>query len=270
MANFNWDSIPQRIAVRILHFLNSVKDVKDITESELLKDDPNSGSKSDNEKGIVIGDKVAQSIINLRNNLPARRFRHISQLEEVKGLGKDKINDLIYSFDIKADDAFIDLLRSTNTLMENWTLTPHYFQLRQPHFSQLIKSPLALQEWVSQQVRQIVAKRHENYMLQILAEDHLKKCYIDHFEDAHYGAIAFAFWFYHFDADNWFSFERMRTHCETYLNHYPNAEQGLELILYKGFHTGGLLTKGITPKDLPVVINRAEESITIWAIELFD
>ena len=83
MASFKDLQIKEWVAGRILDFLNRAKTVEDITESKMLKDDPNSGR----EHGSTIGTTVAERILNKRNNMRFPRFRTLSELEDIQGFG---------------------------------------------------------------------------------------------------------------------------------------------------------------------------------------
>ena len=80
--------------------------------------------------------------------------------------------------------------------------------------------------------------------------------------------IQFASWWYRFDQDNWFSFERISEVIDTYINHYDRHY--IDLAFYRGFLNGGTVASAITADDLVVGLNPAEYAITIWGISLFD
>jgi len=96
----------------------------------------------------------------------------------------------------------------------------------------------------------------------------INQSYADVYEDGHMGSFAFAFWLYHFDQDNWFSFEMIRKQVEYYLNYYPAGDYRLAFHMYRGFRNAGILIGSV--EGLPIVLNRAERRITIWAFQLND
>ena len=44
----------------------------------------------------------------------------------------------------------------------------------------------------------------------------------------------------------------------------------MDLHFFKGFRNRGIISPGISPADLPVVINWAEQTITFWVSALYD
>ena len=98
---FEGIKVPNHVAERILTFLNQAQDAKTITTYE-FQNNPNSS-----EQGYAIGETVAVRILEKRNTLlPFQQFRQLSELEDISGLGKDKIMDLIYTFSVPADEVF--------------------------------------------------------------------------------------------------------------------------------------------------------------------
>ena len=77
-------------------------------------------------------------------------------------------------------------------------------------------------------------------------------------------------WFYSIDLDNWFTFEQAQKQTESYLDFFPIGPDTTELRMFKGFVNDMVLTGTISTVDLPVVVNRSEQSITIWSCELND
>ncbi|MEM7798474.1 MAG: hypothetical protein AAF633_04715, partial [Chloroflexota bacterium] len=55
-----------------------------------------------------------------------------------------------------------------------------------------------------------------------------------------------------------------------YYGYYSGPDNRIEFHLVKGFPNDGLLTEGITVRDLPITVNFAEQSISIWSAQLFD
>ncbi|MEL6866278.1 MAG: hypothetical protein AAFP19_17745, partial [Bacteroidota bacterium] len=86
----------------ILNYLNNIADASEITDNKQLKDDP----QYDGAGGYTIGDKVATNLINAKSKLPRGQFRTLDQVLEVKGMGHDKLRDLMTSFWTSADEAF--------------------------------------------------------------------------------------------------------------------------------------------------------------------
>ncbi|NJL75620.1 MAG: hypothetical protein HC892_11915 [Saprospiraceae bacterium] len=261
---FEGIKVPNQVAERILTFLNQAQDAKTITNYE-LQNNPNSS-----EQGYAIGETVAIRILEKRNTLlPFQQFRQLAELEDISGLGKDKMMDLIYTFSIPADEVF----RSTmyrDVIGENWELNFNRTAFEQSsQFLEIATHPALLLETISQQVNQISIKKFDNSALANFASYPLRQAYIETFSDE-YAAVAFAFWLYRVDADNWFSLPRVLTYTRNYFNPNSTWDNRLELQLFKGYPNNGLLTQSVTNIDLPVVINYAEQSITVWTVQLND
>lgn len=101
MATFTGAGIEPEIQQRILNFLNSAAVATDIAGIEPQEgpvyDDPTKGY-GDQVKDYDIGIAVAQRIIDKRTTLGTSGFTDLSQLSNIKGLGQDKFDDLVYSF----------------------------------------------------------------------------------------------------------------------------------------------------------------------------
>ena len=252
------------VKARILDFLNRAKTIKDITNGSAILDNPETGH------GYTIGATVAERILDKRNKMQFGRFKSIGDLAGIKGLGLDKVNDLIFSFGVPAPEAFRKELFD-GILLENWELTDHTTQFEDAtNFRQIVDNGSNFKDWVSQKMTQIRQEKHQQPQKAHLEGLLLRKSHLEIFDSAHYGAIALAFWFYQFDADNWFTFERMRQACEKYLSYYPTYDLRQETRLFKGFQKEGLHATSNTQGTLPVIVNYAEQAITIWEAVLND
>ena len=87
--------------------------------------------------------------------------------------------------------------------------------------------------------------------------------YCDSFYSGFLGSFALALWFMEFDEDNWFSFKDVHRETERYLNSVSSVQERRELRLFKGSFEPMKL-------DLPVVVDYAEMSITVWTGSLND
>jgi hypothetical protein len=171
---------------------------------------------------------------------------------------------------ITADTAFRAAMYN-EVIQSNWELEHHTIQFEdKADFDAIINSASTFVNFVATQVELISNEKYSNSKAAELAGELLKKCYLEPFPDPHYGAYALAFWFYQFDADNWFTFDKVRQETEQYLNFYSNWDDRLELFLFKGFDNAGILVSAVTQEDLPVVINHGENAITIWTAQLND
>lgn len=247
---------------RALAFLNAASKPSDITNGPIR-------NYSSSEKGYTIGQTVAKRILEKRNSLPPfRQFRSLKELEDIQGLGKDKLQDLLKSMSLPADQLFYDQLFES-ILLDNWKVNYYSIHYRsETDFQQLVQHKSNLIAPIAEKVATIADATNRNEVR--LAQQLLQQTYIERFESPEKAAIALAFWFYQFDEDNWFSFERMRTQTSAYFNYNISYQHRLELVLFKGFPNYLIAANGITPVDLPVVINYAEQKITIWTAALFD
>lgn len=244
------------VAIRILDFLNRARKIEDLTEVEMPNNTDNSYS---------IGATVAQRILNHRQRLaPFRRFTALSQLENIEGFGKDKFNDLVRLLAHRADDTYVYSMYN-GVLFDNWDLKAHRFT-----FDEVKKGNSRLKEIVADKVEELVLSKNNNQTIARLGKKLVKNAYLESFPNQEYAAIAFAFWFYKVDADNWFSLERVLEKTRAYFAHYDRLEHRLDLHLLKGFPNSDLLVNALTTDDLPIVVNHAEKSITIWTINLND
>ncbi len=258
------ENSPKWAISRTLAFLNSANSATDITDGGIK-------NFSASEKGYTIGEKVAQRILDKRDSLPYKRFMSIEELENIQGFGQDKRQDLILSMSIPADQYFQQQMRS-QLLGENWNLNYHTITFKNPtDFLQVAENEATLTHYISQEVGQIaVAQKGESDLFGRLAAFIVPSCYIERFNSAEQAKFAFALWFYKIDEDNWFSFNRVLELTQSYLTYHENDNQYMDFLFYKGFPNGIALVNGLTSKDLPVVINYAEQKVTIWTVELFD
>ncbi len=99
--SYGHGEVDQVLAKRVLDFVNSAKTAEDIAGTEPQEgpvfDDPTQGY-GDQLRDYDIGLTVAARIISERNKLGAAGFTSIKQLYDIKYVGVDKINDLVYSF----------------------------------------------------------------------------------------------------------------------------------------------------------------------------
>lgn len=263
MAKFNANSSPLWVQKRVIAFVNGAKKASDIVEG--VKD------FSNNSQGYGIGETVANRILNKRNSLPARRFRTIEQFSDIEGLGEDKFNDLLDTFNVLSAEEFRNKMFSEKFLFDNWEFAHHTIQLPDlKNFQQTVSSIESLKHFVAAQIKTLVFKEQQNRTLAKLAAQSIRSAYVEDYPEAYLGSYAWALWFFGFDADNWFSFEAMRLRIETYLSTFYYASDDISLFLFKGFENDGTLTDGIGVLDLPVTVSYAEQSISIWWATLFD
>ena len=258
------ENLSPLVQKRLFHFLNRARTARAITKVDLTK------SPLPGKTDYGIGETVAQRIIDRRMELPRRRFTELSQLEGIAGLGKDKISDIVETLELPAAEAFRRAMFNGIIFEENFELT-FYSQsleetkgLRYRFFQpELLKNLLleSLQKWSGMDIgsENLDLLRHE-----------IDSAYIETYSNsAEADSYAWALWFYLFDADNWFTFEQVRLPIARYLGGYfYGDEQTFHLV--KGVRNSLFLKGGITVKDIPVVINHDENTLTIWKAQLFD
>ncbi|MEO0469717.1 MAG: hypothetical protein AAF206_08865 [Bacteroidota bacterium] len=257
MASFSTPQ-PEWVIKQILSFLNQAKTAEDIVAG--VQDDPSDGA------GAAIGKTVAQRILDHRNSLRPRFFRSIDQLTEVEGVGQDKLDDLAYTFQTPAADWFVNKMFA-EVIGENWTLTHLSHHIEDPQaFEALTADDAMLKMVVSELVAGYAQSNEETSQFGDMARIFARETFADRYEQSDYGRFAWALWFYQFDADNWFSFERVRDVIVQYLDLYWN--EAIEVVLLKNWPRNPIWHS--SPGDLPVTINRVEQTISIWQAELFD
>jgi len=260
--------MPAWVANRILGFFNRANTVKDIVDGT-IKDDPSDGP------GRTIGRTVAHRILRTRNELrPFRRFTEFEQLDRIPGIGEGTIKDLVYTFGIPAAQAFRDRMYSDSIIYEaNWPLEFFRYEIEDLEaFNELASNETAFREWLVQRVGELCGERQvKEKDCDSMLED-LREAYLDkYFNGTPAAGYALALWFYQFDADNWFSWDRIQEVCIDYFNHHGGAYPWeMELRLMRGFTQRGIIQPGITPDALPVVFNWPEQCITIWFSALYD
>ncbi|MCF0039778.1 baseplate J/gp47 family protein [Dyadobacter fanqingshengii] len=100
-ATVGFPTNEEEIDDQVLDFLNRANVWQDIAGLE-----PQAGPVFDNPEigfhrpfmGYDIGEVTAKNILSKRNSLPRNRFTHLDQVDSVRGMGPDKIADLLFSF----------------------------------------------------------------------------------------------------------------------------------------------------------------------------
>jgi hypothetical protein len=159
-----------------------------------------------------------------------------------------------------------------------WTVLGDNFTLK--HWTYIFKSRSDLESMLDQdnrqQLRNFVAsqvfsickmKNKSNHLCSI-GRDFLQRAYIE--EEVGVAYLQMALWMKRLDSEmrgDWFSFKNVETAANDYLNQYFD----ISMRLFKGFNSDGVLTYNAIPsRDLPVVVNLSERSLTIWSISLRD
>lgn len=267
MSATSHPEIPIWVQNRIIGFFNWARNVDMILDGT-IKDDPSDGP------GNTMGRTLAARILRERNQLPRRRFTDLEQIDQIRGVGPGTLKDLVYSLGISADEAFRKAMYKSGTIYEeNWPLEFFRFTVDDKQaFSTIAQDREKLRQFLLEKVKVIsqqrsVAPKANDDML---AE--LQNAYIDQYSNSSPTAgYALALWFYEFDADNWFSWEQIQKQTIGYFDHNANTYPWfMDLYFFKGFRNRGIINPGISPEDLPVVVNWAEQSITFWISALYD
>lgn len=88
---------------RVLNFFNRVTRSAEIVNR--IKDDPDFGMR----RGYGIRRSLATRILEIRNNLPGKRFNSIEQINDVRGVGPDTLHDILYSFQYSGGLAMVKI-----------------------------------------------------------------------------------------------------------------------------------------------------------------
>ena len=262
-----YPDIPQWVQQRILGFFNRARNIDMILDGT-IQDAPSDG------QGRTLGPTLAARILRTKHSLPRRRFSDLSQLDAIRGVGPNTLQDLVYSFGRHADETFRSAMYDSNTIYAtNWPL--EFFRTPiedRAAFEAIARDPELLRSFVRDRVAaiaqdQALAAATRDAMLQ-----EVEAAYLDFYSNSTPEAgYAIALWFYQFDADNWFSWERIQAQTLRYFEHHMAANiWQMDIYLFRGFVNRGLVRAGITQAALPVVVNWAEQTVTIWASALYD
>lgn len=97
---------------RAIQFLNECNTWQQIAGEEPedgpIFDSPWSGY-GDQIRDYDIGKTVAQRILDVRATLPNQQFTNLKEVRAVRGVGEDKINDIIYTFSVSSNYFSIEL-----------------------------------------------------------------------------------------------------------------------------------------------------------------
>ena len=263
MGQLSYADMPTWVINRMLSFLNRANHFSDITS--LISDNHYSGKQGE---GYGIGETVAQRILDRRKELNPRYFNEISQLHNIEGLGQDKLDDLAYTFRLSSAEQFVQNMFN-DLLVNNWELehvSKEYSSFEE--FARVTKDPDLLREEVGVLLNQVAALKFGGSPLSGLANRLLEGTYLDVYEIANQAQYAWALWFYRFDNDNWFGFDKVRKIILTYLEEYWNPDDYTGFALFRGYDGEEVWGSGVL--DLPVTFSAAELKLTIWRADLHD
>ena len=150
-----------------------------------------------------------------------------------------------------------------NWPVDNWTIHIGDAQT----FSNLVDDRTHLQNVISRRVLEICLDQNRDENRCYSARGYLRDtAWVQEDASGYIAAHRLALTFFEVDEDNWFSFDMMLDKTLDYL-----STGRRELRLYKGFNAIGVIDDGgIGLPDLPVVIDRDEQTITSFSASLFD
>ena len=261
MGQLSFSHISPQTGARILRFLNQIFRPQDLLNKLLVK--PEEGETKD----YGIGPVVASRIIKRRKELPGWRFTELTQLNGIKGLGQDKLDDLVDTFNLSSAEHLLYVIESEQILYENFPFSFHAITFDdEASFEAHTKDEASLRKTVIDNIEFLASKDPLDPKDLAAAKDQIGNAYIEKIYTAYLAGYAWAVWFYGFDADNWFAFDTMRLPLSDYLD---ESGEDPALYLFKGFNNG-LIVQGISVLDLPVVVNPNELTVYLWTAELFD
>ncbi len=153
-----------------------------------------------------------------------------------------------------------------NVLGSNYQLKAHSYGLASSRLFRVVagSEPL-LREFISERVyelcraRNVEISRCGDVRADILVSRDYWSVSVE--ERSH----AFASWLFALDGDNWFPLADAKVETDAYLG-VPERS----LVMLAGFNPDGILVDLLSSNGLPVVLDAAEETITIWTNELAD
>jgi len=248
----------EQLNQRVLHLLNRATKPEELTYPKHYRD----GRRIEG-----LPKTTAEALLKRRDKQARRAF---SNIKDVELLSDDQLQTLRDAMDVPAAEFFRENM-AEEVLPGNWELDNFSATFEdRAAFSDIVDIRCNFVDFIASQVQQFGTERFGNSTAAELAGELIKRTYIEHFPDPHFGSYAFAFWFYQFDADNWFTFDHVRETTEQYLNYYASWDDRLEFFLFKGFDEAGVLANAVSHADLPVVVNYGEQAVTIWTSQLLD
>lgn len=163
----------------------------------------------------------------------------------------------------KAAAAFRDAMYAS-VIGDNFVLRGHSYTLPDATFSEVAAHRASFRRQVKLAVRDLCGTVIPR------AEHQIRNTYVESFESGLVGSYALALWFFRFDEDNWFPFDKVQKETQAYLGARQTMDERLELRLFKGFDNRLLGVEGVVVQDLPVVLDFAEKTLTLWTCGLND
>lgn len=263
MGQLSFDQITPEETQRLLNTLNGFRTGEEIVEFF---------NRRSSESNYGVGIIVARRIIRKRRTLRGRRFTRLTQLNGIPGLGQEKFDDFTDAIRISSAQSLVQELYGEEILFENWRLKFHAIELEtEEAFLANTKDFHTLRKIVAENIQFLADDGTPEGALEE-ARDQINSLefFMDGYQSGHVASYVFAVWFYRYDEDNWFSFERIRAPLEAYLGESYHSEWRPIFNVLKGFDNQLILKDNATLPDLPIVLNQEEKSIYLWSVQLFD
>lgn len=246
----------------MLAFLNSARNATDIAAKESpLRDDPTSGTGA-----YRIGETVARRILERRESLSPPYFRSLDQLHDIEGLGKDKFHDLVYTFCLPATDEFVRRMYA-GVIDARWKLEHVSLNLESPEvFRALANDPDQFRNAVQQLLYERVKPKARTVSLaRELSKKLLCGVEVQAGMPEKVAEFEWALWFYRIGERQFFAFDQVREEISRYFNTYSGYDNRIEWRVLRGFRSENFLRSSVP--DLPVTLNYAERTLSLWQVE---
>ena len=246
------------ITQRILFFFNQIRSNKDLERSPLLA--------HNEESANLEGKSLADYILEARMQLPLRRFTEIDQLQGIPGMNEESFTHLSRYMGLSAAEQFKRDMYD-RVLLSNFELSYQRITFEDADFfASIISDKASLAETVAANL----LLDSMGPLTEIEVRRQIRHSFLDTYTNGHLASFALALWFYEFDLDNWFTFDQVRESTEPYMDQHPLSSDRQDLHLFKGFDNKLLISGARTITHLPVVVNHAERSVTLWLCSLKD
>lgn len=215
----------------------------------------------------LLGPKVAERVIQIRDHLPEREFTNLHQLQDIRGIGEDKFASIMDAFNKPSSHLLTDALeQSESGSKPPGLLIPQTTYLESSQaYNILCTSAYALRELVSAQLMQLARGMNLSAVVQKMLDQSMQQAFIESYDNRDSGAaLALALWLYQFKADDCFPFARALDACNRYIG--PAVQTSgyqLQLWIIKPLEQSLLFPNG-APSALPVVGDQSECSVTLW------
>jgi hypothetical protein len=154
---------------------------------------------------------------------------------------------------------------TADVLPENYTVQHYSFVFpNSDDFQFLLSSFRDFKGFVAAKVLDVCLQQGRSRRRCEAAAGNLLNSYVEVSEGS-VASITFASWLYRLDGDNWFDYDSAQKVTLPYV-----ASDERKLLLVKGWRPDKVLVSKLTERDLPVVADLKEKTLTIWTNELDD